>query len=143
MKFLAIPIIVYIINTLIKSWFLWINKRPVYGGEVLWNFLWVGQFPSSHAAVLASCLTLVYMENGLSPIFAFCCFVGYMLLYGFLEDKKRQKLYEGYFSKSSDAALKQIGTDKILMDFSGHNLPDLAFGLVEGFLITFLLTRIF
>ena len=68
-------------------------------------------------------------------------FVSLIFLYGFLEDKKRQSLFEGYFNKSGDAALRQIGTDKILMDFSGHTWIDIAVGISEGIILTLYLLR--
>ena len=143
MKFLLIPIIIYFVNQVIKAFFLWLFKRPIEGNKLFWALVWVGQFPSGHAAVLTSCLTLIFWRYGLGPLSAFCFFVSLMLMYGFLEDRKRQNIFESYFIKSSDKALSTIVKEKILMDFSGHNLADEVFGIIEGLVITLLLINFF
>ena len=103
----------------------------------------MGQFPSGHGAVLSSCLTLIFWHYGLNPLSAFCLFVSLMLAYGFLEDRKRQSIFESYFEKSADKALSAIAKEKILMDFSGHTLFDEIFGVVEGLVITLLIIYFF
>ena len=143
MQFLLIPIAVYLINQAIKFFVLLERKRKILGGRFLWTFFWVGQFPSGHAAVLTSCLTLIFWRYGLGPLSAFCFFVSLMLMYGFLEDRKRQSIFESYFIKSSDKALSTIVKEKILLDFSGHNLTDEVFGIIEGLVITLLLINFF
>ena len=143
MQFLVIPIVVYAVNQIIKFFVLIERRRKILGGRFSWIFFWVGQFPSGHAAVLSSCMTLIYWRYGLNPIFGFCFFVSIMLLYGFLEDKKRQRIFESYFIKSSDKALSAIVKEKILMDFSGHTFLDEAFGIMEGLVISLLLIYFF
>ena len=141
MKFILIPLVVYFFNQLVKLAYLLVIKRRMHGGLFSWVFIWVGQFPSAHAAVLASCCTLIWSEYGVNSYLGFSVFASLIFLYGFLEDKKRQGLFEGYFNKSQDPALRQISTDKILMDFSGHTWIDAAVGIGEGIILTLYLLR--
>lgn len=141
MKFILIPLIVYFFNQVVKLVFLLASRRRIYGELFSWAFIWVGQFPSAHAAVLASCVILIWSQYGVNSLFGLSLFVSLIFLYGFLEDRKRQSLFESYFDKSEDPALKQIARDKILMDFSGHTLLDFAVGIFEGVILTILLLK--
>jgi acid phosphatase family membrane protein YuiD len=89
MKFLFIPLVVYLLNQIIKYFYVLHRNRKIVGNRLFWTFIWVGQFPSAHSAVLASSLTLVYLENGLNAVFGFCVFAALIFIYGLLEDKKK------------------------------------------------------
>lgn len=143
MKFILVPLLVYAINQLIKFFILLARDRNILGSRLVWSVWWVGGFPSAHAAVLTSALYLVGSTQGLGAVFGFCLFVTIILIYGLLEDKKRQLIYESYFSQSQDPALKKVVSDKILLDFSGHSFYDVAFSVVEALALTFIITNYF
>lgn len=113
------------------------------GDRFTWTFLWVGSFPSAHTAVLTSALYVVGLTQGIGAVFGFCLFVTIIIIYGLLEDHKRQIMYESYFDRSGDPALQKISTDKILLDFSGHHIFDIAFAVIEAITLTYIITNYF
>lgn len=143
MKFIFIPLASYFFAQTVKLFYLLALKRKTNGNVFTWAYVWAGEFPSAHAAVLAACLVLIYLEYGLGSIFGFSVFISLMFLYGFLEDKKRQSLLESYLNRSADPALRQIGGDKVLMGFSGHTVAEEIAGAFLGVAITITLLNIF
>ncbi len=143
MKFILVPLIVYIVNQLIKFFVLLKRRRNILDNRFSWSVLWVGSFPSAHTAVLTSALYLVGLSQGLGALFGFCLFLALIIIYGLLEDHKRELIFESYFAKSQDLALRTIIKDKILLDFSGHSFFDVVFAVVEGVALTFIITQYF
>jgi acid phosphatase family membrane protein YuiD len=142
MKFLFIPLVVYLLNQIIKYFYVLHRNRKIVGNRLFWTFIWVGQFPSAHSAVLASSLTLVYLENGLNAVFGFCVFAALIFIYGLLEDKKRQMILENYYVSSDNPALVQAVKDEILIDFAGHTLLEVIAGIIVGIILTLYITKI-
>lgn len=142
MKFLLIPIIVYLLNQVIKYFYVLHRRRKIVGNRLFWTFVWVGQFPSAHSAVLASSLTLVYLDNGLNAVFGFCVFAALIFIYGLLEDKKRQTILEDYYVSSDNPAFLQAVKDEILIDFAGHTLLEVIAGILVGIGLTLYISKI-
>ncbi len=141
MQYLFIPLAALIVAHLVKFLvFVW-RRRNFVGNGLAWSFFWLGSFPSVHSALLASIVYLIGWFQGFGPLFAFAVIVSIIIIYGLLEDKKRQVLYEQYFLSSKDEALARISKEGILMDFSGHKLADVIAGLVIGILVAAILIR--
>ena len=141
MKYLLIIFAVWAVNQLVKFSFLSFRQRRLPKNRWLWIFIWVGSFPSAYAAVLTSAVYLVALTTGFGAIFAFSVLVSILFIYSLLEDKKRQSIYEEYFTKSSEPSLLRIVQEQVLMDFSGHTLLDVTAGIVLGILLTFIGTH--
>ncbi len=142
MKFILIPLFVYFLNQVIKYFYVLHRKRKIVGNRLFWTFIWVGQFPSAHSAVLASALTLVYMENGMNALFGYCVFVALILIYGLLEDKKKQMILENYYISSENPAFLQAVKDEILIDFAGHTFLEVIAGITVGIVLTLYIIRV-
>ncbi len=142
MKFLLIPLTVYLLNQIIKYFYVLHRKRNIVGNRLFWTFIWVGQFPSAHSAVLASALTLVYLENGMNAVFGFCVTASLIFIYGLLEDKKRQMILENYYLTSENPALMQAVKDEILIDFAGHTFLEVIAGIIVGVGLTLYIIRV-
>jgi acid phosphatase family membrane protein YuiD len=141
MQYLFIPLVALIVTHLIKfAVFVW-RRRNFVGNRVAWSFFWLGGFPSVHSAALASIVYLIGWLQGLSPLFGFAVFVSIIIIYGLLEDNKRQVLYEKYFLSSKNDALIKISKDGVLMDFSGHKLIDVISGVAIGIIVAAVLVR--
>lgn len=78
---------------------------------------------------------IIGKEDGLGLLFGFSVIVGGLFIYSLLEDKKRHELFEEYFIKSEDEAIRRIVSDKKLLQFNGHALIDVVAGVVLGLLI--------
>src|SRR5579863_7887783 len=105
MKYLVIPAIVLLLTQLVKFVIFIVRNKPWMGNRFVWSFFWLGSFPSVHSATLASLVYLIGKDTGLSPVFGVAVIIALMLIYGLLEDKKRQQLFEKYFLESSDQSL--------------------------------------
>ena len=100
--------------------------------SVIWNYIWAGKFPSTHAAVLSGVLYAIWYEDGPSLLFGFCVIVSSLFIYIYIENKKRYHILESYFSKSNDTAIKNIILDKRLDEFDGHTVLEIIAGVVLG-----------
>ena len=135
MIYLFVPLIALVVTHILKfAVFVW-RKRNFVGNRVWWSFFWLGSFPSVHSATLTSILYLIWWSQGFTALFGFALIVSIILIYGLLEDNKRQVLYEHYFSSSKNEALVKISQDGILMDFSGHTLLEMVSGGIIGVLV--------
>ncbi len=139
MKILLIPFVVLVINQTIKFFILLWRKRKIVGNRIAWSFVWVGQFPSAHSALLLSCDTIVWYYYGISPIFVFCSYVSLILMYNLMAEKKYETLLENYFVKSADKALTREVKDQIVMDYAGHTFMQILAGGILGTVLTLLL----
>ena len=139
MKLFLIPFIVLLVDQVIKFFVIIWKKRKIYGNRFVWSFIWAGQFPSAHTALIASCDTIIWRYYGAGPLFVFCFFVSLVLIYNLVASKKHEILMENYFSKSGDKVLVKIVKDQILMDFSGHTLTEILAGGVLGIVLTLIL----
>ena len=144
MKFIIIPVIVIIVCQLIKLSILFFKERKKLSlKQIIWEGFWVGKFPSSHSAVLASSFYLITKYSNNASVTSFSFFVCLMFLYGLLEDKKRNEIMEMYFIKSNDIELKQIVLDRKLKEFNGHGYIELIVGIVLGVILTSVLDKLF
>jgi acid phosphatase family membrane protein YuiD len=143
MKFLLIPLVALFVNQLIKFIVQIWRKKKYLGNRIIWSLVWVGAFPSAHSAVLASCVYLIWLFQGFGPLFGFSVFVSIIIIYGLLEDKKRQVLWEQYFEKRRDVTIAKIVDTQVLIDFSGHTIVDIICGALLGLITAILLINYF
>ena len=101
----------------------------------LWPAFWMGGFPSTHAAILTSTLYTIWKYEGTSLLFGLGVIISLLLLYGLLEDKKRQILFNEYFMQSDDLQLQKMVTEGQLLSFSGHSFPEIIAGGLLGILV--------
>lgn len=135
MKFILIPLIALVFCQLIKLIIALVKNHDISFTRIVWEGFWVGKFPSSHSAVLASSFYLLAKYSLNPSIVAFGLVISLLYIYGLVEDKKRQEIYDGYMLKCSDISLQKIATDKKLLDFSGHTFLEIFVGLIVGILI--------
>lgn len=95
-----------------------------------------------HLATLSSIAYLFYLKLGVGPLFALTIILAAFVIYGFVEDRKRQLLFEGYLKKSQDPAIRAIARDGKLLDFSGHSIVDVLLGAAFGLVFTILMTQV-
>ena len=138
MKFVLIPLLSVAVCQVIKLIIYFWHGGKLAKGSILWEGFWVAKFPSSHSALIASSLYLVWLNSGFNAIFGFAFIVSLILVYGLLEDKKRQGVWESYIIKSKDDELRKIVIDRKLYEFSGHTLFEIATGAIIGLITAFL-----
>ena len=144
MKFIIIPLIVVIVNDIIKYIFVYWRRQKILGNRFLWAFWWAGSFPSAHTALITSAAFLVVHSYGLdNAISAFAIFSTLIVIYNVLEQNKHEEIFESYIAKDSDKALLKLVKDKILLNFTGHTFPEVFVGVLEGIFITAWLLQFF
>jgi acid phosphatase family membrane protein YuiD len=136
MKYLLVILVSHIATHIVKFLVFTWQRRKFVGNRVFWSYMWLGHFPSVHSSALASILYLIWWQQGVSILFAFAAVISVIIIYGLLEDKKRQILYEQYFLSSGNESLAKISKDGILRDFSGHTFFDIVSGVIIGLLVS-------
>ena len=138
MSIILIAITAFAVSQTIK-----ISTQLFQAGRLSWDLLgwelvWAGGFPSSHSAVIGATITAIAYADGYGLLFGLSVIVGILAICSLLESRKRELLYEGYFSQSSDGVMKKIIVDQKLLEFSGHTLVEIVAGLTIGVLIAVL-----
>lgn len=135
MKIIIISLASVAVTQFIKIvWFYsGLNSRDRH--SFLWPSFWIGGFPSSHTAMLSSALYAIWKYDGVNLLFGFGIIISSLVLYGLLEDKKRQILFNEYFAQSKDSSLQQVVTDGRFLSFSGHSLGEIISGGLIGILV--------
>ena len=132
MKLLIVTIIILAVSQSIKFLIFLYKGGKITKDSVFWNYIWIGKFPSTHAAILGGVLYTVWHEEGISLFFGFCTVISALFIYMLIENKKRYKILETYFSKSNDHAIQSIISDNKLNEFEGHTAREIIVGLVLG-----------
>lgn len=138
MKFILIPLLSVVICQVIKFTIYFWRRETLAKVDLFWEGFWVAKFPSSHGALIASALYLLWLTNGFDAIFGFTFTISLLFIYGLLENKKRQELWESYIIKSKDDELRKIVTDRKLREFSGHTFFEIVAGVTIGLITVFL-----
>jgi acid phosphatase family membrane protein YuiD len=142
MKFILIPIIVWILSQSIKFITRLIHNRKKGLNEAVWVYQWAGGAPSTHTAILTGSSYLVWYHYGLGPIFGFCFAASLLLIYNLLEDRKKQELEQKEWKKSHLKSIKNVFKDGKLLDISGHTYFEIITGFIFGLFITIILNNI-
>src|SRR3989338_8322117 len=137
MKFVLIPLLSVAVCQVIKFIIYFWHGGKLAKGSILWEGFWVAKFPSSHSALIASSLYILWISGGLNAIFGFASAVSLMFIYSLLEDKKRQEVWESYIIKSKDYELRKIVIDRKLREFSGHTFFEIVVGAIIGLITAF------
>ena len=141
MKIILIAIVAVAVTQFIKTiWFYYNNKSTLNSYSFFWSTFWMGGFPSSHTAALASAMYAIWKYDGASQLFGFAAVVSLILIYGLLEDKKRQTLFNEYFVQSDDFSLRKIVTEGRLLSFNGHSFWEIFVGGFVGVVISIVIT---
>ncbi len=138
MKLLIISAIIIVVSQSLKLLIRLCRGERISNKLLSWVYIWTGGFPSTHSAVIAGMIYVIGREEGFGLLFGFSVIVGILFIYGLLEDKKRQKLFEEYIGQSKDEAMLKIISDKKLLQFNGHTLIDVIAGITLGLLIAVL-----
>jgi acid phosphatase family membrane protein YuiD len=140
MKIIIVSLVAIAVTQIIKTvWFYW-NKEAHKQHDFLWPSFWMGGFPSSHTAMLTSALYAIWKYDGPSLLFGLGVVISLLLIYGLLEDKKRQILFEEYFVQSGDSSLQKIVFENRLLSFSGHSLFEIISGGLIGIIVGVVMT---
>lgn len=139
MKLLIISIVIILVSQSIKFILHLFRGERISRKLLSWVYIWTGEFPSTHSAIIAGMIYVINREDGFGLLFGFSVIVGAVLIYSLLEDKKRHKLFEEYLSESKDEAMLKIISDKKLLQFNGHELADVVAGLILGLLVAILM----
>nr|KKS45984.1 MAG: hypothetical protein UV11_C0036G0006 [Candidatus Giovannonibacteria bacterium GW2011_GWF2_42_19] len=131
MNFFLIPFSVLVICQGIKLLIYISKKEGIAFNKLIWEGFWVGKFPSTHSAVISSSFYLL-VQTKETAFIGFAFFVSLLIFYGLIEDKKRQELFEFYFSRSKDSSLQTLVRERKLLDFSGHAPIQVISGIVLG-----------
>ncbi len=142
MKILIISAVIIFVSQSIKLLFHLVRGGHVSKKTLSWVYIWTGEFPSTHSAVIAGMIYIIGKEDGFGLLFGFSVIIGALLIYGLLEDKKRYELFEEYISQSKDEAMLKIITDKKLLQFNGHAIIDVIAGITLGILLAFLIDQL-
>jgi len=131
MRFILIPLVSVFICQILKI-ILYIGRREKLSMQnLIWEGFWVGKFPSSHAALIASLLYLLWKDIGFSSVFAFAFFISLLIIYSLLENRKRREIIESH-----------IGENKKLQEFDGHTVFEIISGIVIGIVVAIFLDYI-
>lgn len=141
MKVILVAIVAVAVTQFIKTiWFYSSGKNAHNNHSFFWPTFWMGGFPSSHTAALTSALYVVWKYEGISLLFGFGVVISLLLIYGLLEDKKRQVLFNEYFIQSNDFSLQKIVAEERLLSFSGHSLFEIISGGFVGIIVGITMT---
>lgn len=133
LKYFAAPFIVWAVSQTLKVFYrILIRKEEFSKKHIAWIYVYGDGAPSTHSALLAAGLTIIWMAQGVGLLFYLFLTVSLILGYNLFEDRKKQTILEAYFRKSGDPALRQIPADGILMDISGHGFWEIIAGMVVG-----------
>mgnify|MGYP001596821656 CR=1 FL=1 len=139
MKLLIISAVIVFVSQSVKLMLHLFRGERISKESLSWVYIWTGEFPSTHSAIIAGMIYVIGREDGLGLLFGFSIIIGALFIYGLLEDKKRHKLFEEYLSQSKDEAMQKIISDKRLLQFNGHELVDVVAGLILGLLVAILM----
>lgn len=140
MKIIIVSIVAIVITQFIKIIWFYFGADHRASHPFLWPTFWIGGFPSSHTAALTGALYAMWRYDGMSSLFGFGVVISLLIIYGLLEDKKRQVLFEEYFVQSSDSSLQKIVAEERLLSFSGHSLFEIVSGGVVGIIVGITMT---
>ncbi len=132
MKLLIISAVIIVVSQSLKLLIRLCRGERISNKLLSWVYIWTGEFPSTHSAVIAGMIYVVGREEGPGLLFGFSVIIGALFIYGLLEDKKRHELFEEYISQSKDEAMLKIISDKKLLQFNGHTLIDVVVGVTLG-----------
>ena len=141
MNVIIISITAIVVAQLVKIIWFYAQKKDGYSKRsLLWPLFWIGGFPSSHTAALTSTLYAIWRYEGMSFLFGFGVVISFLLIYGLLEDKKRQTLFNEYFAQSDDFSLRKIVTEGRLLSFNGHSFLEIFVGGFVGIVVSVVMT---
>lgn len=140
MNIIIIPFVAVAVTQFIKVVWFYFGKNVNKPHSFLWPTFWIGGFPSSHTAVLTSAIYAIWKYEGVSLMFGFGVVISLLIIYGLLEDKKRQILFEEYFVQSNDSSLQKIVFENRLLSFSGHSLFEIISGGLIGIIVGVVMT---
>jgi acid phosphatase family membrane protein YuiD len=131
--YIIFPFAVWVISQTIK-FLLRLDRKevPLELKGFWWTYVWASGPPSTHTAIITSCLCLVWHTFGLSPVFTFSLAVTMLWLFDIANERKRQTVLNAYFARESSENLKKIASDGRMLDLSGHTLPDIICGAALG-----------
>lgn len=135
MKIIIISITAIAVTQFIKIIWFYSSTNPRNENSFLWPAFWIGGFPSSHTAMLTSALYAIWKYDGMNLLFGFGVIISLLMMYGLLEDKKRQILFNKYFIQSSDHSLQEVVAEGKLLSFSGHSLWEIICGGFVGIIV--------
>ena len=143
MEIIIVFFVAIVVTQFIKVIWFYLSRDAREQHSFLWPSFWIGGFPSSHTAALTSALYVIWKYDGMNLLFGFGVIVSLLLIYGLLEDKKRQVLFEEYFMQSNDSSLQKIVVEERLLSFSGHSLFEIISGGFVGIAVGFVMTTFF
>ncbi|MBI2650626.1 divergent PAP2 family protein [Candidatus Woesearchaeota archaeon] len=143
LKFIIIPLIIWVISQSIKFLIYILRKGTISRKDFSWICQWASGSPSTHASMLIATLYLLAAYKNFDAIFGFAFVVSLMLVYNLLAERKKQELFEEHLRKAKEGPLKTIVKDGKMLDISGHTIFEIASGIIFGLVATFVLTKIF
>ncbi len=138
MKFELIPLIALLVSQIIKV-AIYFKKHPFTFKKFIYQSFWVGKFPSTHSAMIASSLYSVCKYSTDKSLIIFAFVMSVLMVYSLLEDKKRHQILESYLSKSHNTDLKRMADGDLLDDFDGHSITEIVAGALVGLLVAIIL----
>ncbi|MEK7554225.1 MAG: divergent PAP2 family protein [Patescibacteria group bacterium] len=142
MNIVVVSIVAVAVTQVIKTvWFY--SRSNSHAISFSWPAFWLGGFPSSHTAALTSALYTIWKYDGTNLLFGFGAIISLLILYGLLEDKKRQVLFNEYFVQSKDSSLQRIVAEERLLAFSGHSFFEILIGGIIGIAVAMFMTAYF
>ncbi|MBI2673276.1 divergent PAP2 family protein [Candidatus Woesearchaeota archaeon] len=143
LKFIIFPLIIWLIGQSMKCIIYLLRYKKITKKKVLWIYTWASGVPSTHAAMLASSLYLLWFYNGIDATFSFAFVVSLLLVYNLLAERRKEELLEQRANKKTNKFLQAIFDDHKLLDISGHTFFEIFTGIVVGISATIIFLKIF
>lgn len=136
LKYTIAPLVTWVISQTLKVFYrTFIRKEKFSWRHTGWIYMYGDGAPSTHSAMLSSVLVVIGAEQGIGPLFYFAFTASLIIIYGLLEDRKKEVILEGYLEKSNDPAMRDIVKDGRMFDMSGHGFFEIIVGVVLGVLL--------
>ena len=137
MKLILVSLIILLISQSVKFFVFLYRGGKISSNSLFWNYLWAGKFPSTHMAIMGGAIYTIWYENGPDLLFGLGIILTGIVFYILIENKKRYKLLEAYYSKSEDKSIRGIVNDGKLQEFEGHAAVEIISGFLLGLLVAF------
>ena len=129
LKYIVIPFMAAIISQSIKTLLEFIKYRK-FSFQRFINGM--GGMPSTHSALVSSLTSIIYLDYGVSPLFAVTLFFSLIVIYDAMGIRYESGKQAQYINKLTGSRLKE----KI-----GHKPLEVLVGIFIGILITLILNR--
>lgn len=132
MSIIIIALITWFVSQTVKFFLFLVKGGKVTPDSLLWIYIWIGKFPSSHTAMLASVLYTIWHKEGASSLFGFAVVCSAIFVFTLSENRKRYELLKGYCTQSNDPAIQKIVQDGKMDEFEGHTFIEIIAGVLLG-----------